>query len=317
MYRYYIMQTQSLISIVIPVYNRASIVLRTLECISNQSYRPIDVILVDNGSTDGSYEILQKWKSENESAKLKISLLDCPTKGVCRARNAGLNIVTTPYVMFFDSDDLMAENHLERIAKNIEDNPDADIIGWDIDCVFLGGKRRRLMFGTGDYMYNHIFHASLSTIRYVCKTELMRKAGGWNEQVDGWNDYELGVRIMLLNPLIVYAGKEITVTVLRQEESITGTGFSAHPQRWETSLDFCHKHLLQSEYSHLIKWIETRRAILAGHYTREKHPEEGKRLLNEVLSRQSSRYNRMFFRFIHRFIACGGRGTAILAKIFI
>ncbi len=311
------MQPTSSISIVIPVYNRASIVLRTLESIAHQSFRQVDVILVDNGSNDGSYEILHKWKDENKSSQLNITVLNCPIKGACRARNLGLNAVTTPYVMFFDSDDTMNQNHLERIINTIKSNPKADIIGWDIDCVFLGGKSKRLKFGKGNYMYNHIFHASLSTIRYVCKTELIRKAGGWNEQVGGWNDYELGVRLLLQNPQIVYAGKDITVTVFRQEESITGTGFSSHPDKWETSLNFCHKHLQESQYSHLSKWIETRRAILAGHYTREKHPEEGKRLLNEVLDRHSSRYHRLFFKFIHRFIACGGRGSAILAKLFI
>ncbi|MDE6528594.1 MAG: glycosyltransferase family 2 protein, partial [Muribaculaceae bacterium] len=100
-------QPASLITIVVPVYNRAGIVERTLESIRQQSHRPLSVVLVDNNSTDNTPHVLRKWKSEVEAPDMQVTIVDEPVAGAPAARNRGLGLTTTPYVMFFDSDDIM------------------------------------------------------------------------------------------------------------------------------------------------------------------------------------------------------------------
>lgn len=309
------MGAESQITIVMPVRNRAGVVMRTLESIAAQTWRSLSVVLVDNGSTDETVEVLRAWKATHETAGLEVTLLEEPMPGACRARNRGLTAVKTPYVMFFDSDDVMSPTHVERAVKCLKENPDADIVGWDVDCVMLDGSTRRLIFTRGNHLYSHLFHAGISTQRYVCRTELVRRVGGWNENLASWNDYELGVRLLMCDPRIVYAGKEVTVTIYRQTESITGTGFASSPERWERSLDACESVLRLNDECRAIKWIEIRRAILAGHYAAEGCCDQSNRLLGEVLSREKSWIKRMFYKFACRYTARGGRGVAILAKM--
>lgn len=172
------MNVKAQITIVVPVRNRGGIVGRTLDSIVSQSHRPLAVVLVDNGSTDNTVEVLRAWKATHEIAGLEITLLEEPMPGACRARNRGLTAVKTPYVMFFDSDDVMSPTHVERAVKCLKENPDADIVGWDVDCVMLDGSTRRLIFTRGNHLYSHLFHAGISTQRYVCRTEFVRRVGG-------------------------------------------------------------------------------------------------------------------------------------------
>lgn len=305
------------ITIVIPVYNRAGIVKRTLDSVSRQTFRPLGVILVDNGSDDDSLQVLEEWKQNNSDENLSIEILSETRPGACAARNTGLDGVKSRYVMFFDSDDEMSPCHVERAMRVFDRNPDADIVGWNTDRVALDGSRQRARFASRDFLFNHVFHASLSTQRYACRTELVRKAGGWDETVLGWNDYELGVRLLLLSPKILYAGNERTVTIHNQAESITGIGYSLSPEKWEHSLDVCQGHLEKAHKTEAVRWIEVRRAILAGHYRREGGKAEGERLMGVVTGRTQGLFLRLFYRMVYRYVSLGGRGVAILVKLFM
>ncbi len=309
------MATAFPISIVVPVYNRAGIVGRTLDSIAAQTFRPLHVVIVDNNSTDNTLSVITDWKAKLNDEQLAVDILQEPIAGACNARNAGLRAADSEYVMFFDSDDVMAPCHVERAMRIFEANPDADIVGWDVDSITLQGKHRRLIFGRNDYLFNHIFHASLSTQRFACRTDLIDKAGGWDPTIFGWDDYELGVRILLQNPKIIYAGTETTVIVHCQEESISGTEFASEPGKWEHSLDLCSRHLKDNRQA--LIWIDTRRIILAGHYRKEGNTKEGQRLKNEVLQRTGSLRKRLFYKFIYHLISLGGRGAARFVKLFL
>ena len=81
-------------------------------------------------------------------------------------------------------------------------------------------------------MFHHLFRGCLSTQRYVARTSLFRAVGAWDENLSGWVDYELGTRLLMHTSAILRLSGTPTVTTFQQEESITGTGFSAHPERW-------------------------------------------------------------------------------------
>ena len=148
--------------------------------------------------------------------------------------------------MFFDSDDVMAPEHVSDFSRAIDSNPQADIIGRDILTRFIDGSIRQLYFLTGrdNAMFHHLFRGCLSTQRYVARTSLFRAVGAWDENLSGWVDYELGTRLLMHTSAILRLSGTPTVTTFQQEESITGTGFSAHPERWEHSLDTIRDHFL-------------------------------------------------------------------------
>lgn len=307
------MASKSQLTIVIPVYNRAEIVKATLDSVANQSLRPLDVILVDNNSTDNTFEVLNEWKQEVETEDLRVKVLSENTPGAAIARNRGLKESETLYTMFFDSDDIMAPNHAQRAVDAFTANPDIDVVGWDVKKINLNNDITQCLFYQKNTLYNHIFHATFATIHIAARTKLFHKAGGWNESLLGWDDYEFGIRILLSKPLIKKLTGAITATVIVQEQSITGRNFSSRPHEWESALASTEKALINANYQNYVKYIDVRRVILAGFYQQEGATKEAQRLLGEVLSR-SGWYRKLIMKLFYNIIRKGGRGIALLAR---
>ncbi len=261
------------VSIVIPVYNRAHTLGRTLASIDAQTMAPERVVIVDNNSTDSSLGIACEWAK----GKSHVSVVTEPNPGACAARNRGLKEVDTEWTMFFDSDDVMLRTHIDDFAEAVDAYPEAAIIGRDIITRFLDGSARRLYFmDGGDVMFHHLFRGSLSTQRYIARTALFRNAGGWNESLPGWNDFELGVRLILSadSASVVKLHGEPSVITYQQEQSISGLRFSDHPERWERSLDAIRSLFLvlpddDSRRRQMLDWLDARAMILAAQYARE------------------------------------------------
>lgn len=309
------MKQSPLISIIVPVRNRENLVLRTLDSIKAQNC-PLALIVVDNNSTDRSYHVIKEWMDMNRSESIEMTLLSETKPGAAAARNRGLKSVVTPWVMFFDSDDTMRPCHITRILKGIAGNPDADIVGWDALLHRLDGSTKRLRFICGNPITNHLFHASLATIRYAARTSLVRGAGGWDESTKGWDDYVLGLKLLAQHPVMKKLGNQITVDIYEQAESITGRSFSEKRGEWETALDRCEAILNEKSMTQHLRWILARRAIVAGHYTSEGNP-CGRSDLDKLVSNQKSAFTRWALRRIHNHIALRRRGTPLLCRLLL
>jgi glycosyltransferase involved in cell wall biosynthesis len=157
------MSKQAQITVIVPVYNRAELMIRTLDSIAAQSLRPFELIVVDNNSTDNTLEVLHEWKEQNESADFVVTIKQEPRACACCARNKGLEAVKTPYVMFFDSDDTMIPTHIESALRALQADKSLDIVGWDVTVNLLDGKAVKKRFSVNDVLYNHIFHSSFAT----------------------------------------------------------------------------------------------------------------------------------------------------------
>ena len=158
--------------------------------------RPRRLIIVDNGSDDGSPEVAAKWSAAHPD--LDVVMLAEPKPGASAARNRGLAEVSKAddsYVLFFDSDDIMLPDHIARIDKALEARPDTDLLYFD--KAFRdpdGWTTVKSTPGDGNLICHHIFHSTLATASFVARASLVERAGGWNEELLRWNDYELGLR---------------------------------------------------------------------------------------------------------------------------
>ncbi len=298
------------LTIVIPVYNRAGIVGRTLESVQRQTLRPLRVVLVDNNSTDATPEVLRAWKEHAEGPGLEIILIDESRAGAAAARARGLREVTTPYTMFFDSDDLMAPSHAARALKALKQTG-ADIVGWDVDFISHRGKPERRRFYESDTLWHTLMHGSMATQRYAARTDLFRRAGNWDAADHGWDDIELGTRMLLLSPRIEKLGGPVTVDVFSQASSITGTDFSSSQKKWEAALDAIESSMPDRR---LRRYPNLRRALLAGNYARENAAAASRSLLSAAIDKEQSRFHRLLLRAASRYVALGGRAAARLLR---
>lgn len=309
-----VMDTLPLFTIVIPVRDRAALVGRTLDSVYAQTQRPLRLVVVDNGSTDGTAEVLERWRDGHQADDFHVTLLHEPVPGPSVARNCGLYEVDTPYVMFFDSDDVMTPDHCRRVCDALEAHGFPELMYWPLTYVGLDGRRWVPAFSSRDPLVNHIFHTLLSTPRMVVHSGLIRRAGAWNEDLTGWEDYELGVRLLLAAGHVVAMPQADGVIAYAQADSVTGTCFSPTPQRWEAALDSCEAALRRAGCERECFYIETRRMILSGMYRREGACGQARRLAAEVTGRTRQWHRRLFFRFVAWYVAHGGRGVAYLAK---
>lgn len=127
-----------LVSVIVPVYNVKPYLEEALESVINQTYRNLEILLIDDGSTDGSGETCADYKQRDS----RIIVLHQNNRGLSAARNAGLDRATGEINVFFDPDDVMELNAIERIVTVMEQT-----------------SAKILVFGTKNYYTDEIISA--------------------------------------------------------------------------------------------------------------------------------------------------------------
>lgn len=124
------------ISIIIPVYNKAEYIKRCLSSILGQSFKDFELIIINDGSTDQSSQIIRQI-AETDS---RIHYFEYCNSGVSIARNRGLDKAVGEYVLFIDSDDYIEQSYLSNIFIKVQSNP-ADCYIWGITKEYANGKK--------------------------------------------------------------------------------------------------------------------------------------------------------------------------------
>lgn len=131
---------EPLVSIVIPVYNAEEYLEETLRHVSGQSYKNLEIICVDDGSSDNSRAILQNAKSKD----LRFIILSQENQGAGTARNLGMDEAGGEYILFFDSDDILRKRAVQTLVKTAA-KKDTDIVFFGYQ-KFIGRKRIHTAF---------------------------------------------------------------------------------------------------------------------------------------------------------------------------
>lgn len=114
--------THTLVSVIIPIYNVERYLKKCLDSVENQTYHELEIILIDDGSTDNSPIICDKYAEKDP----RITVLHKKNEGLSSARNAGLDIATGDYISFIDSDDWVSPHYIETLFSLAQHNK-ADI----------------------------------------------------------------------------------------------------------------------------------------------------------------------------------------------
>ena len=194
-----IMNTKFLVSVVVPVYNVENYIGYCIKSIINQSYKDLDIILIDDGSTDTSGQICDEWAKSDD----RISVIHKTNGGLSDARNVGIDIATGEYITFIDSDDYILPTFIEYlynlISKNNADISVCQLINVDESnsVISSGGEPLdKIVRGNSDCMKEYLSSASIDTVawRKLYKKELFKPdirypVGKYHEDV--WTTYKL------------------------------------------------------------------------------------------------------------------------------
>ena len=114
-----------LISVIIPIYNTGDSAVKLLDKLTKQSYENLEIICVDDGSKDGSFDLVAEFvrQSKLKNKNLNMTILRQKNQGAAGARNLGLKKASGEYVTFIDSDDEVKKTHIEDLLKSLEKDP--------------------------------------------------------------------------------------------------------------------------------------------------------------------------------------------------
>ena len=122
---------KSLISIIIPVFNGEQFIEKCLESVMNQTYKDLQIIVIDDGSTDNTYQILKDYRRKD----LRIEIIHQSNGGVSKARNTGLESAKGQWLCFVDADDYIETDYCENMLNTVKEL-DADVlIAGEIESV--------------------------------------------------------------------------------------------------------------------------------------------------------------------------------------
>lgn len=310
------------VSIIIPVYNRANIVRRTLNTVLEQTYRPIQLILVDNFSTDDTTVVLNQFKIDNNAPDFEVIVTQEKMRTASAARNRGRQFATGEYVMFFDSDDLMDRRLVQKYVSAFESSPQrVDIVISRRNMVNELGEKKAMPIFKKDLIANHILHSVLATQAFCARHDFIRNIE-WNNSILQWDDFEFGLRLLLAKPKVGYLeGKPRVDVIYGGKDSITGTSFSACHGKWEIALHYMNLDIANSSlknkkrYSDLLSY---RLLDLAAHYHREGHPEFAKPACQKAYFNLNHKWiYKKTMPWLFKRIVAGKRGSARIARWII
>lgn len=307
------MSASSELSIIIPVRNRERLLGRCLESIETQTYRPLHVIVVDNGSTDHTPAIAEEWAIRSHADNFRVSVVKEPRPGASIARNRGLQEVDSDYVMWFDSDDTMRPRLAEKVMATFTFYPEAEAVSWKVLYHPLRGSNRVLKRRRHRVLYNQIIHSILRTHSYALRADTARARAVWDSNLPVWNDWELGIRLAARKLRLRFL-PDVLADVYAQKESLTGTAFSEREGDWEKALEAAERSIEKSGVSHTRRWLRLvnyRRVILAARYQAEGNEKSARSLLEEALDNAHiNAFRRCLLRFTFAYASRGGRGVA-------
>ena len=302
-----------LFSIIIPVHNRGRYIKDTLRSVVGQEYRPIQLVLVDNNSTDNSISEAKEYLSAYESTDCEVVYTQEMKPGACAARNKGVTLAKAPYIMFLDDDDsLINFKAVSQIVERFESS-EADIVGFKAQLYYSYKKKKIRHFSFSNDINEQILHCMLSTQCYASKRTFFDRVGGWDERIKRWQDWNLGVRLILLSPTIEWIKEEPLVTIRVHKDSITGGGYLHSSTALEESVLLTAEAVSNSEVEEkeqVIASIYGRLPILAAHYFREGGRDVSLKTLAQYKSKVTlTIIQKLLINALYLYTILGGRGA--------
>jgi glycosyltransferase involved in cell wall biosynthesis len=182
-----------LVSVIIPTYNRAKYIAETIESVLAQTYPNIEVIVIDDGSTDNTREVIVKY-----APAVQYMWQENAERGA--SRNQGLRLATGEFIAFLDSDDLWLSGKLERDVEFLLANPDVGLVYTDIIQIDANGndKGLRKLGGCSGNVTQKLLRSNFVFMAgHLARTSLIREIGGFREEreLSGSEDWEMWVRL--------------------------------------------------------------------------------------------------------------------------
>lgn len=213
------------VSIIIPCYNQAEYVRDAILSAINQTYQNIEIVCVNDGSTDNSSEIIKSFADKYKNISFFINE---ENKGVIYTRNFAIEMCTGEYILPLDADDTIEPTYVEKAVKILDDNPNIGIVY--CKAKLFGNKN--MPWDLGDFdKSNFLYNNSIFCTALFRKTDFL-KAGKYKDYMElGCEDYdlwlsflELGLDVYRIDEFLFnyrqYSGYSRTTTCTKKQDKV-------------------------------------------------------------------------------------------------
>ena len=207
-----------MISVVVPLYNKEGCIANTLESVLNQSFCDFEVIVVDDGSTDGSSRIVSSISDS------RVKLITQKNGGPSSARNRGINEAKYEYVAFLDADDLWSPVFLEEMAGLIHRFPDA--LCWGFNYSVIKDRKTLALEQEGDSGYIdsewRFSYFPFCSSSCCCRKSSLIELGGFDERMMYGEDLDMWFRLLLVGRgvmdtrIMAYYNQDVTDSLMQK-----------------------------------------------------------------------------------------------------
>jgi len=223
-----------LISVIIPIYNGADFLPEALETLRNQNYHPLDIILIDDGSTDDTPALAAGFCVDTPEWQVRTIRQD--NAGPSIARNTGLRCARGDLIQFLDVDDLLPPDKLRQQSQRLLQQPELDVISGYMQIVRLpGADPRNMFFDQTEPLLGYNLGAALFRRR------VFERIGDFNAAFRLAEDIDLFFRIIEANCALVIR-PQVTLYYRQHEHNVT---------RGETPVD--HQRALMRAFHESVK----------------------------------------------------------------
>lgn len=222
-YDYMTKESNELISVIIPTYNRGKWLTPTLNSVFEQTYRPIELIVVDDGSTDDTNRIIETWKNEKMDGGFKVMYVFQKNSGAPMARNTGLKNAKGKYVQFFDSDDFLIKNKIElQVLAMQKENTVVSIC----DYVHINACGKILKTNRNNKSLNSLikgFSGQHTAAGLINREFLIKNNVEWNPKLRKRQDTDFYTKLFMIVPSFSYVNQTLFKWLRDDKDGITNS----------------------------------------------------------------------------------------------
>lgn len=300
---------QPTVSVILPTYNRARLVGRSIESVLRQTYEDFELIVVDDGSTDDSAAILAHYERD---PRVRVVRLD-RNRGVSTARNAGADAATGKYLAYNDSDDVWHPDKLEKQMRAMLSASDDDYAVCYARRTLIAGSHVRIIPDQpSDQLQGDLYSTLLGKSVVGAGVTVVRRdayfaVGGWDPEQCRWDDWELALRLAKRYKFIFL--DEVLLTSYVSPDSIHGSN-----DHWPTvriirkHLDAYRAHPEMGKLAAAWLWYAGSRLLM------QRRTEEAYKALSYALTLEPRLTRRLIVAISHLSPPVVGLAAAVLAK---
>ena len=176
-----------LITIVIPYYNRADTIDETLASLQNQTFIDFEIIIIDDGSSD---LLSMKKLTELHTEGLKVTIVSQVNQGVAAARNNGISLAKSEYIICLDSDDILSPTYVEKAVYVLETNPEVSVVTTNVDIFGCVNQ----IYKNSNYSALELYSNNMVITAAAFRKRAWAAVGGYKSNI-GYEDWEFWINL--------------------------------------------------------------------------------------------------------------------------